>query len=70
MIFENIPGFNELSEPAKQKFISVFILHQDRVGKEEKANWKPVKVIEARKHIEVHFQNGEWLHYYPDKTWG
>lgn len=70
MIFENIPGFNELSEPAKKKFISTCVAHQNSLGKEEKADWKPVKVIEARHHLEVYFKNGEFLHYYPDRAWG
>ncbi|WZL82653.1 hypothetical protein QBE53_05955 [Vallitaleaceae bacterium 9-2] len=69
MIFENIPGFNELSEPAKKKFISTCIVHQNSLKKEQKAGWKPIRVVEAKNHIKVHFYNGEWLNYYPNNSW-
>ena len=68
--FEKVTGFNKLSEAAKELFKSVYKRHNSGQGTDYKKDWTPKKVKEHRTHIQVHFKNGEWLHYYPNGTWG
>lgn len=68
--FTKVKGFNQLSAPAKNLFEAVYKRHNAGLGSEYKKEYKPVKVKEHTSYIEVHFSNGEWLHYYPNGTWG
>lgn len=68
--FGKITGFNKLSEPAKDLFINTYKRHNSGQGTDYKEDWKPNKVKEHKTHLQVHFMNGEWLHYYPNGTWG
>lgn len=67
--FNTVKGYSSLSEPAKRLFERVYKVHNSCHGIDYKAEWVPVRVKEHRKYLEVHFKNGEWLHYLPDGTW-
>lgn len=67
--FEKVNGFNKLSEHAKDLFKSVYKKHNSVQGKDYKEGWIPKKIKEHRSYIEVHFRNGEWLHYFANGTW-
>lgn len=67
--FQDIQGFNNLSSLAKKIFISVYQKHNLSVGIAYKKEWKPIKVKEHKDFLEVHFINGEWLHYTPKGDW-
>ncbi len=68
--FEKVKGFNKLSDQARDLFRSVYVRHNSGQGMDYKEDWTPKKVKEHGGHLEVHFNNGEWLHYYPNGTWG
>ncbi len=68
--FEKVKGFNKLSEAAKDLFRAVYFRHNSGQGSDYKEGWTPKKVKEHKSYVEVHFKNGEWLHYYPNGTWG
>lgn len=68
--FENIRGYKKLSPVAKKHFETIYKMHNSIVGLEYKEDWEPIKIIEHKNWIEVHFKNGKWLHYYYDGTWG
>jgi len=67
--FEKVEGYNKLSKPAKQVFERVYKSHNAGQGLDYKKDWLPKEVKERKTHIEVHFVNGEWLHYMPNGTW-
>lgn len=67
--FEEITGFNKLSEAAKKFFEGMYKKHNSAQGLSCKKDWIPKKVVEHKTYIEVHFKNGKWLHYYTDGTW-
>lgn len=67
--FNKVKGFNNLSEPAKALFERVYKCHNAGQGMDYKEAWKPIKVKEHKQYLEVHFKNGDWLHYLPDGTW-
>jgi len=64
-----VVGFKKLSNPAKELFEVVNKKHRLSIGSESKEDWIPVKVKEKRNCLEVYFRNGEWLHYYADRSW-
>lgn len=67
--YGEVKGYETLSENGKELFKSVYQVHNAGQGNDYKSEWIPVKVKEHRTHIEVHFKNGEWLHYLPNGTW-
>jgi len=66
--FNEVKGYNKLSEPAKHVFERVYKQHNACQGLDYKEKWIPTKVIEHKKYLEVHFDD-EWLHYLPNGTW-
>lgn len=68
--FNTVKGYKKLSDPAKELFESVYKVHNAGQGTDYKEGYRPIKVKERTTHLEVHFANGEWLHYYPNGTWG
>ncbi len=64
---EQIKGYDKLSDGAKKIFDKVYFCHQNAVG--DKAAWAAIRVKVHRYHLEVHFENGEWLHYAPNGSW-
>ncbi|MEY8416343.1 hypothetical protein AAK964_08575 [Tissierella praeacuta] len=68
--FNKVKGYNKLSEGAKKFFEMMYKKHNSVHGLDYKKNWLPSKVKEHKTYIEVHFNNGEWLHYYSNGTWG
>lgn len=67
--FQKVKGFSKLSEDAKKLFIATYQKHNDCFGFDNKEDWVPVKVVEHKKYLEVHFKNGNWLHYTVHGTW-
>ncbi len=67
--FNKVKGFNKLSDSAKEVFMRVYKCHNSCQGAKYKEDCIPVKVKEHKSYIEVHFKNGEWLHYSPTGTW-
>lgn len=65
--FNKVKGYSKLSKQAKQAFEIIYKKHSQ--GLDNKEDWSPVKVIQRDTHLEVHFKNGEWLHYLPNGTW-
>lgn len=65
-----VTGYNQLSAPARRLFTATARNHQAAVGRDYKDGWTPVKVQERRDHLRVWFKNGDWLHYWPNGTWG
>lgn len=68
--FTKVKGYNKLSENAKEIFERTYKVHNSIQGLDYKEEWQPVKVTESEKHLKVVFKNGDWLHYYPNETWG
>ncbi|KAB3534423.1 hypothetical protein F8154_08960 [Alkaliphilus pronyensis] len=68
--FDRIKGYSNLSEVAKEHFVKIYKRHNSGQGSDYKEGWTPKKVKEHRSFLEVHFKNGEWLHFYPNGTWG
>lgn len=68
MNYKNIKGYEKLSEGAKGVFNHIYKKHQS--GVRNKDGWTAVEVRERKKYLEVVFKNCEWLHYYPDGSWG
>lgn len=64
---KEIKGYDKLSSVAKRVFLSVYRRHHNAA--ENFDPWMATEVKEHKDHIEVHFKNGEWLHYMPDGTW-
>lgn len=67
MNYQDIKGYSKLSHVARKVFEEVDRKHTLSV--EDKAAWTPIRVKERETHIEVHFKNGKWLHYMPNRTW-
>lgn len=68
--FAKVKGYNKLSDQAKVLFVETYRTHNSGQGLEYKEDWEPIKVKEHLSYLEVHFKNGEWLHYYINGTWG
>lgn len=68
--FNDVKGYNKLSQPAKNLFEWTYKSHNSGQGLDYKKDWIPIKVKERKTFIEVHFANGKWLHYFPGGTWG
>ena len=68
--FAKVKGYNKMSEAAKKHFERVYKEHNSIVGNYYKEDYRPIKVKEHKNWIEVHFKNGDWLHYYINGTWG
>ena len=67
--YNQITGFNQLSEKAKELLIETNKRHRAGVGTNYKDKYIPVKVEEHNKKLKVYFKD-TWLHYYPNGTWG
>ena len=67
--FAKVKGYTKLSEQAKQIFERVYKTHNACHGLDYKKEWIPVSVKEHKTYLEVHFQNGGWLHYLPNGAW-
>lgn len=67
MYLNKIKGYNELSAESKKTFDRVYADHQAIV--EDKKNWSAISVIDREIYLEVHFQNGFWLHFTADGSW-
>ena len=63
---ESIDGYSSLSEYGKKLFKSTYTRHI-RGGCSYGC---AIKVKEERKRLRVDFENGEYLYYYPNGTWG
>ncbi len=68
--WDKVKGFSKLSDHGKEVFKRVYKRHNAVHGYEQKKNWIPVKVAPRSNWLKVTFANGEWLHYYPNNTWG
>ena len=68
--FYKIEGYGVLSLNAQKMFKYMYEKHNSGQGNEFKKDWIPVKVIEHKTYLEVHFKNKQWLHFYIDGTWG
>lgn len=69
IVYENIKGFSRMSEKAQDFFKMMYQKHMKSIERDQ-LDWVPVKVVERSNHIEVHFTNGEWLHYWANGTRG
>lgn len=67
--FDEVKGYNKLSDGAKMVFAHVYRKHNSNVGEEHKKDWIPTNVSMKGSYLKVTFRNGEWLHYYPNGTW-
>ena len=67
--FNKIKGFNKLPDRAKKLFITIYKKHNGAQGIDYKIKWIPKKVIEHKDHLEVHFNNKDWLHWVPNGEW-
>ena len=67
--FSKVKGYQNLSEPAKALFRRSYKVHNSVHGMDYKEDWIPKKVKEHKTYLEVHFKNGQWLHYLPNGTW-
>lgn len=66
-----IKGLSKLTEEQKLHMFEVNKIHVACNGTERKKNMKIVEAwINERNCVCVRLSNGEWYHYYPDKTWG
>ena len=68
--FNKVEGYSKLSDPAKELLQKTYKVHNSGQGTDYKEDWRPVRVLEHSKYLKVVFKNGEWLHYYPNGTWG
>lgn len=67
--FTSVKGYSKLSEPAKEIFKQVYKLHNKSQGIDYKKDYIPRSVKEHKEYLEVHFVNGQWLHYLPSGAW-
>lgn len=68
--FSKVKGYNKLSDKSKRLFEEIYKRHNSVVGNYYKEDYQPIRVKEYKNFIEVHFKNGDWLHYYNNGTWG
>lgn len=67
--FNEVKGFEKLSDPAKRIFQSMYKSHNAAQGLEYKICWIPKSVKEHKTHLEVHFTGKDWLHWLPNGEW-
>ncbi len=73
--FNNVEGFDKLTQEQQKLFIKTYKLHNSIVGYDYKEGWIPVKVawIEENpsvySYLRVEFRNGDWLHYTRKGEW-
>ena len=68
--FEDVKGYSKLSDFAKELFCNTYKIHNSCQGMDYKEGYIPIKVVECKSHLKVVFRNKQWLHYYPNETWG
>ena len=67
--FNDVEGYDKLSDIAKKTFERVYKAHNSSQGNDYKERYIPVRVKEHKDHLEVHFKDGEWLHYTSSGEW-
>lgn len=67
---EQVKGYAGLTDGAKAHLKQIYQSHMQAVGTEARQGLIPIEVKEAREWVEIYFNNGEWLHYYANGTWG
>lgn len=67
--FNRVDGYKKLSDNIKALFEKVYKKHNSCLGFKDKEQWEPTRVKEHSTYLEVHFKNGEWLHYALNGTW-
>lgn len=63
----SIKGFKELTEMGQYIFKRTHEEHVKMTGNQPE--WQVLEVVERKGFVEVHFQNGTWLHYTAKKEW-
>jgi len=66
----DIDGYSLLTKDQRRCFLMTYKRHQKCIGQNYKDKWKAKSVHDIGNSISVTFNNGEWLHYLPDGTWG
>jgi hypothetical protein len=67
--FNNVEGFDQLTQEQQELFKSTYKEHNSIAGTEYKKGWIPIKVqwVEEKpikySYLKVDFKNGDWLHY-------
>lgn len=67
--FNQVEGYDKLSDTAKKVFERVYKQHNATQGMDYKEKYIPTSVTEYKDHLKVKFQGDFWLHYLPDGTW-
>jgi hypothetical protein len=67
--FNEVEGYNKLSDDAKKVFERVYKAHNSAQGNDYKEKYIPTSVKEHKEYLEVHFKDGEWLHYTANGEW-
>lgn len=65
--YEKIKGFSKLNPTEQESFKNLHQRHMNALERDH-ISWTPVKVIKRVNRFEVHFINGDWLHYWADGT--
>lgn len=67
--FNDVEGFDKLSDSAKKLFKIMYKRNNAAHGLDYKIRWIPKSVIEHSDHLEVHFTGKDWLHWMPNGEW-
>lgn len=67
--YNNIKGYDNLSDTAKRVFKRVHKAHNLAQGNEYKNDYIPISVKDNNDYLEVHFNNGSWLHFTANGEW-
>lgn len=67
--FNDVEGYDKLSDTAKEVFERVYKTHNSTQGNEYKNGYIPISVKDNNDYLEVHFNNGSWLHFTANGEW-
>ena len=67
--FNEVEGYNKLSDIAKKTFERVYKAHNSAQGNKYKSDYIPTSVKDKDEYLEVYFTNGSWLHYAANGEW-
>jgi len=69
------PAAKHLSDGEYRLLLTVYADHNSSMGLEERKNYTLSDIVKVKRNpeencLDVHYQNGEWWHYYGNGTWG
>lgn len=70
-----LPVAKHLNDAEYKMFLNTYVAHSRSIGLEARKQFSLSDITKVKRNIaercfEVHYQNGEWLKYYTNGTWG